>query len=358
MIKGLISRLQLFRDKLRRELGKLLFDRPSQGGNGEPVKRVLLVRWDAKIGDSIVSSFIFREWRRACPGIKIDVITTPNMSMLFKKHFGADQVYEIKKRPSYSELKCLALKVGETDLLVHLSKTLKMKDLYFMNKVKSRSVAGLDDAVGLVDLKLGGLTEGKHFSDKFRILLEKNGVDVKDSSYIVPHNKESQNGVDSFLSSINGPILAFNPYGSGKSRQLRKEKIKEVVETLIEIRKDINVVILTAPDKIDEVADICRCYSHAFYYTETSTIYDSISIMRRADWVISVDTATVHIATGLNKPLLALYNLDNENFIEWGPNTGLAISVFSSEVNLPDINSIDWDLLPEHICNLMKLHVK
>ncbi|WP_175514068.1 glycosyltransferase family 9 protein [Oceanisphaera psychrotolerans] len=356
MLKKWISSLQLARDIWRRKLGLLLFDRPSPAFKlDKPLKRVVLVRWDAKWGDAIVSSFIFREWRRAYPNIKIDVITTPNMSNLFKKYFGADHVYEIKKRPSYSELKSLALEIGEADLLVHISKALKMKDLYFMNKVQARTISGLDDAVGLVGLKLGKLTEGKHFADKFGILLEQTGVDIKDSSYIVPDDEASQNGVDDFLSSIEGPILAFNPYGSGKSRQLSKEKIKKIIGKVAEIRNDVSVVILTTPDKKDEVADICEFYDQAFYYPESNSIYDSISIMRRAAWVISVDTATVHIAIGLNKPLLALYNPDDENFIEWGPNASLAISIFASEVNPPDINSIDGDLLSEHIYKLLNV---
>lgn len=359
MFRKWISSLQLARDIWRRKLGLLLFDRqcPQFKLNGT-LKRVVLVRWDAKWGDSIVSSFIFREWRRAYPDIKIDVITTPNMSTLFKEYFGVDDVYEIKKRPSYSELKSLALEIGEADLLVHLSKALKMKDLYFMSKVKAGSIAGLDDSVSLIGLKLGKLTEGKHFSDKFRILLEQTGVDVQDSSYIVPDDRVSQNGVDDFLSLIDRPVLSFNPYGSGKSRQLRKEKIKEVIEKVIERRKDVSVVILTAPDKKDEVADICEYYSQVFYYPESNSIYDSISIMRRADWVISVDTATVHIATGLNKPLLAIYNPDRSNLVEWGPDSSQAISILAAEVAPPDINGIDWNNFPENLDKLLKFNVK
>lgn len=358
MLKKWTSLLQLARDIWRRKLGLLLFDRQGQSFElNSPLKRIVLVRWDAKWGDSIVSSFVFREWKRAYPGVKIDVITTPNMSMLFNKYFGADHVYEIRKRPSYRELKSLAIEVGETDLLVHLSKALKMKDLYFMSKVKSRTIAGLDDAVGLVNLKMGRVTEGQHFYDKFRILLEKTGVDVKSSSYIIPDDKVAQKGVDDFLSLIEGPVLAFNPYGSGNSRKLKKEKVKQIIEELIK-RKNVNVVLLSAPDTKDEVVDICKDYSHVFYYPESKSIYDTIAIMRRADWVISVDTATVHIAVGLNKPLLAFYNPDDANFIEWGPNASQAISTFSSKVSPHDINRIDRDLLPRHIDDLLSRHEK
>lgn len=219
MLKKWISSIQLARDIWRRKLGFFLFDRAAEKFElKDDIKRIVLVRWDAKWGDSIVSSFVFREWRKAYPGIKIDVITTPNMSGLFKDYFSADHVYEVKKRPSYGELKILSSEIGHVDLLVHLSKALKMKDLYFMSKVQANFIAGLDDQVKLVNLKLGRITKNKHFSDKYKMLLEHTGVQQVCSDYIVPENESSAINVGQFLSAISGPLLVFNPYGSGGAR--------------------------------------------------------------------------------------------------------------------------------------------
>ncbi|MBL1376130.1 glycosyltransferase family 9 protein [Zobellella iuensis] len=344
MLKKWISSLQLARDIWRRKLGIWLFDR--QGVAFKPdgvLKRVVLVRWDAKWGDSIVSSFIFREWRRSYPDIRLDVITTPNMSALFRKYFSADHVYEIRKRPSYGELNQLAAELGEMDLLVHLSNALKMKDIFFMSRVKSRAIAGLDEQVGLVNLTLGRSGRGKHFSEKFRLLLERTGADIESTSYIVPDDIEAQRKVDVFLASLDKPLLVFNPYGSGQSRQLNQEKIGEILGVLLRQREDIHVVILTTPEKKGEVENICHGHERVFYYPDTKSIYDSIAIMRRADWVISVDTATVHIAVGLGKKLLAFYNPDDENFAEWGPNDNDTLVLFSSPHVPPDMNRLSQE---------------
>ncbi|MGO4999627.1 glycosyltransferase family 9 protein [Oceanisphaera sp. W20_SRM_FM3] len=353
MLKKWISSIQLARDIWRRKLGLFLFDRAAEKFElNDSLKRVVLVRWDAKWGDSIVSSFVFREWRKAYPGIKIDVITTPNMSGLFNDHFGADHVYEVKKRPGYSELKKLASEIGDIDLLVHLSKALKMKDLYFMNKVKANAVAGLDDQVKLINLKLGRLTKNKHFSDKYKMLLESTGVQQVCTDYIVPENKLSAININQFLSSIAGPLLVFNPYGSGSSRQLSKDTISDFIEAISSERSAVNIVLLTMPDKKDEVALICEKYNNVYFYGGSQSIYDSIEIMRQADHIISVDTATVHIATGLQKPLLALYNPDEENYKEWHPNNNCAKSVFAQENNPPNINCIGQSIFKEKVSNL------
>ena len=45
-----------------------------------------------------------------------------------------------------------------------------------------------------------------------------------------------------------------------------------------------------------------------------------------------MDTATIHIATGLQLPVLGLYNPDigggSENFTEWHPNQADAVVIF------------------------------
>ena len=73
---------------------------------------------------------------------------------LFKKHWHADQVFECGKRPSYRELFNLAKKIGHVDLVIHFTKAMKMKDLFFLNHLNPCGVASLDDEPARVDIKL------------------------------------------------------------------------------------------------------------------------------------------------------------------------------------------------------------
>lgn len=68
------------------------------------------------------------------------------------------------------------------------------------------------------------------------------------------------------------------------------------------------------PEK-SEVLLICAEFENVLCYQDTQSIYDTIAIMRHADWVVSVDTVTVHIAVGLDTPLLAIYNPDDNNYL-------------------------------------------
>lgn len=57
------------------------------------------------------------------------------------------------------------------DLVVHFSKQFKMKDL-FIHRLAPQHLAGLDDELSCVDIKLGHVCRGLHFADKFVHLLQ------------------------------------------------------------------------------------------------------------------------------------------------------------------------------------------
>lgn len=343
MFRRFISRSQLFRDQLRRKLGKLWFDRPSRGADLAQVKRVLLVRWDAKIGDSIVSSFFFRELRRFRRDIQIDVITAPHMASLYQEHFGVDHVICCKKRPSYTELKKLAFDTGPVDLVIHLGKHLKMKDIYFLRCLDADNVMGLDDELELINLKLGNATAGRHFSDKFAHALELLGASEYDREYILPEDVARRQHV--LLEWPDAPVVALNPYGSGSSRRLNFDSVSMLVTLISDYFPHWKVCLMSAPDTKQQTEEWCDLLGREWVFTVTcsETIQDAIEIIRLSKAVISVDTAIVHIASGLKKPLLGLYNEDRENFFEWSPGTNRASVVFArlDSSGIQDINNID-----------------
>jgi ADP-heptose:LPS heptosyltransferase len=168
ILKKLKSSFQHSRDQFRRIIGRYLFDiKKEPTSQQNHLERIVMVRWDAKLGDSIVSSWLLREFKKQYPSASVEVITPATMADMFKRYFGADVIHTCPKRPSYRSLKALATKIGKTDLLIHFSKQLKMKDLYFINKLKCSHVAGLDDELNCINIKLGDKTRGDHFSDKF-----------------------------------------------------------------------------------------------------------------------------------------------------------------------------------------------
>lgn len=345
---GLINELQLARDVLRRQLGRWLFDRarscPADDGSG----KVVLLRWDAKLGDAIVSSWVAREIRRAQPEREVWVVTTRVMVPLFRDHLGADRVIEVPKRPAYSELKALAHSLGRVGYLVHLGKSLKMKDIYFLNKVDACHIAGMDDALASIDIKLGERTAGRHFADKFAALLDSMGIHDPDTRYVIPHSPEWEQNLAAWWPATQ-QVIAFNPYGSGGARRLRPDMIARMLELML-AHCPQTLCLLFPPGIEQEVAILREKASEparVLLSPEAPSLGGLFTQLRHSVGLVSVDTATVHIAAGLNLPILGLYNPDlgggGENYAEWHPNTRDAMTLFSKSLTSQDINSLDMN---------------
>ncbi len=349
VLKKIKSRLQLSRDQLRRSLGRVLFDRPNK--NILPIvqpKKIVFVRWDAKLGDSIVSSWIFPALKKQYPGSSIEVVTSPSMAWLFKEHFGVDIVHKFPKRANYKQLASLAKQLGQVDLLVHFGQQLKMKDIYFIRCISARYVAGLDDALQCINIKLGEKTAGQHFCHKFARLAEVCGVINPNMTYLLPEDEQSQHAVTCFWPEK--PVVAINPFGSSQSRRLTADNIIQLLHILDNtLPPDIRFCLLFSPEKKKDIISLCNQLPRTFCYPESSTITDIISQIKKSCGLISVDTATIHIAAALKKPILGLYNYDLTNFAEWGPNASNSKVLFSEQCMPPDINKLPWLTLSSHI---------
>lgn len=347
-MKQLKQRLYKLRDAGRRILGRWLFDRPLRAESAcqlQQCRRILLVRWDAKMGDAIVSSFLFRELRKANPELSIEVITTDAMAALFQEQWHPDRLYRCSKRAGYRELAQLAAKIGSVDLVVHFSKRFKMKDLYFIRRLTPQHLAGLDDELACIDIKLGQACQHLHFADKFKTLLQHCGLSGVDSTYWLPSQESSEQAVRAVWPTQFAPMIAINPFGAGRSRKLEVDSIYRLITLVFKAAPGCGVCLLYAPNERELARQVEKDFSGqgVFIYAHSKSIYDVIAQIRAADGLISVDTATVHIASALHRPLLGLYNPGAENYTDWGPNNELSITIFSSDPH--DINKISWSNL-------------
>lgn len=346
--------IQNKRDEWRRLIGQKCFDAPLTTSSPcllSECKRIVLVRWDAKLGDAFVSSFLFRELRKANPELSIAVITTEKLAPLFENTWGVDEVHICRKRAGYLELERLARRIGEADLLIHLSKELKPKDLFFIRRLHPAHVASLDDEPRCVDIKLRQQCAGMHFSDKLAYLLKLCGVDNVDTTYWLPHDEQRREVIATLVPARYRHIIAFNPYGAGHARRLDEESICKVIALIKARGNQYGVCLLHSPAQREEVERIVERFrgQGVFLYPESNSIMDVVAQIEMADGVISVDTATVHIASGLGKPLLGLYNPDPENYADWGPNSQNALVIFSTAKRPFDINTLNWQQMDEVI---------
>ncbi|MDE1335129.1 glycosyltransferase family 9 protein [Vibrio aestuarianus] len=344
-MRFIVSRLQRFRDVVRRQLGVWLFDK-KKVTNFDLVntKSILFIRNDAKLGDAIVSSGVLKKLKKYRPEIKIKVLTTSAMAPLFEEHFGVDQVVHLSKRPSYSEMKDVCEQVGSVDVVVSLNLDMKMKDIYLLNKLKSKINIGLDSNLNLINFNVSNDIINMHYADKFNYIATLLGITELAENYIVPLVPSSMEKAQNFLSENNiDKFVLINPFGSGSERKLNKDSVNKIISAIKEWDKSLSVVLLSAPDTRELLDSMSLTTTSISHFDQSDSIYDAIAIVEKAKLVVSVDTSIVHIASGFNKKQIAIYKQDKVNFSNWHPNSEHANVIIA----ITDINNFGEEQLKQ-----------
>lgn len=342
-MKKIIGKLHLLRDKIRRVIGVFLFDEVNLVDDIKDIKHILIVRWDAKLGDSYISSFFFREIKKLA-NVHVSVITTPELKNLYFDGFHVDSVLTMSKRPTYKELKLIANKLDSVDLVVHFTEYMKMKDLYFLSQLDAPYVASLDDDIKRVNIKLSKQTRNMLFHDKYVYLLNLLSIPDIDRTYIIPYSKNNE---------INDCDILINFFGSTDHKSICNERAVIILVKIAELYPSFKIGVLSSPSTKNKakliVKDVDR--KNVFLLENIYSINDAVNAVANAKIIISVDTSIVHVSTGLKKPTLAIYPEKKDCFNPWLPpeseSTVIIYSLYSG-VNV-DVNNFSDEKLLEKI---------
>ncbi len=340
--------------KIRLRLGKLLIDTGKENDYHTPtyIKKILFLRQDGKIGDYIVSSFVFREIKKQRPDIFIGVVCRKNNAYLFSANPYIDQLYFVKKRSITNLIKCgLNLRKLRFDALVDPTMLLRNRDLLFIRLINARINLGyLKSDYSIFNLNITDPT--LHFSDIYKAALEKLGFNHINTQYDIPSDRQANINIVSFLKH-NGlsEFISVNFFGHGSARRFNQRNIAAILEYLLK-NTPLPIVLLTYPDitaQLKQIMQSVNALSTApqklFINENTSTIFHNIELIRYSTLLISPDTATIHIAAGLNKPIIAFYSQDQDNFIHWHPNNHNTTHILRYSENVNEIQPAQ--LLPE-----------
>ncbi|MDW6003744.1 glycosyltransferase family 9 protein [Vibrio mangrovi] len=343
MSKGLISKLQLFRDDFRFWLGKILFDVHKKEFDHNGIKVFLFIRNDSKYGDSIISSFALKAIKENIPNSVVKVISSHNTREFYQKMDFVDEVYSLNKRPSYSEIIKLVREVGKVDIAINAQDIMKMKDLFLLRKISAEANAGILSDVKMYNLLL---KNDGHYVERFNSLLSSFNISEYDKSYIVPLSSSCRERISHQFK--NRKVVFFNPFGSNKSKSMNEETICKMIPKLAS--HGLSVFLSSSPNTSDLVGRICAKFDNNVFYDEKCASIDDVAThISLSDFVVSVDTATVHIATGLKKKTLAIYHPDMSSYTRWHPNNPQSRTLFSKELH--NVNVFDEEEL-QHLLSM------
>jgi len=329
-------------DRLRRRIAIWVWDKPASRKNraNDANNRIVFVRWDAKLGDTIVLSWVLRELQCQRPDLQITVITADSFKELFVEGYGITSVFVAGKRHGWQALSDIAKQIAHPKYVVHLSLYWRPRDIRFVQKLAPEHVVGLDDELKLVDIKLGQRTRGCHFSEKLVPWLEQLGVDTTNRQYWVPRLPKAREQVHAWWPE--GRVIGLCPYGASRKKCLNDQWIRYLVE--ICLNGDFKVLMLVLPDQRAHIESLVRSNNwgdRVVLNPGQSSQFALFEQVARCQAVVSVDTAVVHLAIGLGKPLLAIYNSAGQEFDSWHPGDEDALVVRTNHERDVTVNALD-----------------
>lgn len=293
---------------ISRRIARLLFDRKPRPHTSLTGGTALLIRWDGKLGDSIVSSFVYRELRKS-GNWQVFVATTPELADLHADVFNPDKMFLTPAGPGWAALFQLWRRLGKVDVVVHLSGVLPPREIFFLWLLRPSQVYGLDDELGWVTAKLGIATESVSIQARYAEVVRRMGTQAVNTSPALPPATGHRG------------YIAFNPYASRAGKSMGALKAALTLSCLAKAFPDKEFRVLSSPATDPSALQLVQAVArkNVRLFEGLPTVNAAIAAVEGAEAVISVDTGIVHVAVALKKPLVAIYPSLGDNYDPWRP---------------------------------------
>lgn len=280
---------------------RLLADRRPKPRDPGKHLHILVPRWDGKLGDSIVSSFFFREALRTL-NVRITVMTVAELVEMHQLDFAAGQVLVTKANPGILELCTLANRIKRVDVVVHLVGTIRPTEILFLRLLQPTLVFSFDDNLRCVNRKFRGLTSCLDMAGIYKRVLEDLGANDVDGKYIIPLP-------DSLPSNVRTAQILVNPYASRQDKSLNHDCAVRLLRAIADMYPAFSVGILCSHDTQESAQQIEMAVSRKNVHVVYGLMSPKLlaGVVNQANAIVTVDTAIVHISVGLKKKLVAIY---------------------------------------------------
>jgi len=309
--------------------------------------KILFIRYDGKIGDFFVSSFVYRELKRTYPGITLHMVINEKLAPIVKNNPFIDEYFVMKGRSYYEIIQTAKkLKQQQYDILVDLTPGLRNRDLLFIRLAGAAINVGYNKADYAIFNEFITPIKG-HTSLLYRQLLEKLGVTNINAAYDIGEDPMAEKSIQAFFTGHNiQKAVAINFFGASRSRNFNEEKALAITKLVMQQYPGYSIILLTFPQVVDFTKRIIAQCSNpqVIHFGDTKSIYDTIAILKRVQLLISPDTAVVHIAGHFNIPMIAFYSDEEVNFTLWRPLTGAPVLRYSENVNNIDMHAFELQL--------------
>jgi len=312
--------------------------RKKQMLNVSEMNRILFDRSDGKIGDTVVSTFVYREIKKKYPSLIIDVLTKGNNKDVLIHNTNIDNLYDA------NDLDCFFLQQNKYDLFIYFSEVVRIKNLRIIKRIKSQNYLGIGKKkYNIFNYLLCDEIKNMHISKKYEVLLKNIGIKVSSNRYDLCFSENENIIAKRCIKKIKSrkKIVFLNLFGGSKKRTIKENKAKELISQISRLNLDVVLPFSYANRLL--IKRISESFENCYYFAKIKNINQYAALVKHVDCVISPDTSFIHIAEGLDKKLIGIYNPDSE--ITWETKNQMSYILYSKNKVKSDINSFSIEEL-------------
>lgn len=292
------------------------------------LKRVLLLRPEAKIGDMVVSMPVIEALKKNHPHIELAICCSPRNAMLVENDPRIDRVHLYTKKLMTDIGELRRIKKLNYDCIIDLLcddsvTTLYLSQWYSKNAVRLGS--GKGRFAPFYDYNASE-NESDHIVDKTLRLLEPLGINPTPSERIAPpyladHNKKK---AGRFLEDLKqrrpSRVIGLNISAGQKNRHWSDDNYSDLIDRLLAYDDKLVLALSCAPADRERAAKLIGNRAQRVRLLPNGMgILDVAAVIARLDLLISPDTSLVHIARSFNRPVVALISSHPKNLRLWVP---------------------------------------
>lgn len=293
--------------------------------------KILIIKLDA-IGDVLRTTSILKPLKKKYSDCHIEWCTRQNASNLFKNNTLVDEVITIEDDALFR------IKAEQYDLVINLD-TSKISSAIAANATATEKIGFVLNKRGYVEptspnsliwLEMSAFDSLKKANIKpyQQIMYEILGIEtpIEHPMIQISEDEKLKITIREFVKnlSLTKPVIGLN-VGIGTkwpSKGWPIKKWQELIENLDEMK--YNILLLGGPEEVESIKHLVAKFNYVIDTGCDNSLLEFAAVVDLCDLVITADTLALHIATALDKKIIALF----------GPTSANEIGLFGKGIKL------------------------
>lgn len=333
-------RIDAFR-RWRLKLFLQLFNQKNEGPETTPEKRVLLLRLDGKLGDTITTTGFINALHMA--GYNIDIVARKPNTFVYAFIKTPHRLYSLKKGVLSLVVLLFKLRSKPYDALICSTHIVDPASLWLSRFVQAKTkIVFKNEQIDFFDVHIEKDFFEKHVTDRYQQSLK--AITGQTSSLVEKYELTLPESAVTEAKKFIGQhkkVIVLNSFAGARLRNFSFATSKAIIEGLTQ---DALVISLGNDGDLNILREWKKHLHNANWIVpHRGDFAFNAALVALANAVVTPDTSIVHLASAVGAPLVAVYREDDgveKNSMIWAPlenKKGQKI-IFAP---LPDINNVD-----------------